>query len=126
MYSALPGLLVRLCLQAAALFKSLPSLVDIAIPDDAHFTVCGDVHGQYYDLVNIFELNGMPSETNPFLFNGARDVLAGGAGAVHLGGREAGRGSRHSLRQRAAEVRARGTRDARPLLPGRPAVRPSC
>ena len=35
-----------------------------------HFTVCGDVHGQYYDLLNIWEINGMPSETNPYIFNG--------------------------------------------------------
>jgi serine/threonine-protein phosphatase 5 len=28
------------------------------------------VHGQYYDLINIFEINGRPSDTNPYLFNG--------------------------------------------------------
>eukprot|EP01135_Chromosphaera_perkinsii_P002725 Nk52_evm93s226 gene=Nk52_evmTU93s226 len=56
--------------QARDLFKSLPSLVDIDVPEGTEFTICGDVHGQYYDLLNIFELNGLPSESNPYLFNG--------------------------------------------------------
>lgn len=53
-------------------FASLPSLLRISLPDtaDAHITVCGDTHGQFYDVCNIFALNGLPSETNPYLFNG--------------------------------------------------------
>lgn len=40
------------------------------VDDLEEITVCGDIHGQYYDLVNIFKINGMPSEENPYLFNG--------------------------------------------------------
>lgn len=50
--------------------RTQPSLVDIHVPDAAKFTICGDIHGQFYDLLNIFELNGMPSADNPYLFNG--------------------------------------------------------
>jgi len=50
--------------------KTQPSLVDIKVPDERKFTICGDIHGQFYDLLNIFELNGLPSEDNPYLFNG--------------------------------------------------------
>ena len=46
------------------------NIVDIDVPEGKKFTICGDIHGQYYDLMNIFELNGMPSEENPYLFNG--------------------------------------------------------
>ena len=60
----------QILLEILQYFSSQPSLVDISIPDDKKFTVCGDVHGQFFDLMNIFKLNGLPSEENPYLFNG--------------------------------------------------------
>lgn len=50
--------------------RAQPSLVDIKVPGEEKFTICGDIHGQFYDLMNIFEINGLPSEKNPYLFNG--------------------------------------------------------
>jgi len=51
-------------------YEKLPSLVALTIPQDGKITVCGDTHGQFFDLNNIFKLNGAPSASNPYLFNG--------------------------------------------------------
>jgi serine/threonine-protein phosphatase 5 len=61
---------LQILIQARNVLKAEKPVVDISVPEGKHVTVCGDVHGQYYDLLNIFELNGKPSETNPYLFNG--------------------------------------------------------
>eukprot|EP00565_Helicotheca_tamesis_P001480 CAMPEP_0185735170 /NCGR_PEP_ID=MMETSP1171-20130828/24497_1 /TAXON_ID=374046 /ORGANISM="Helicotheca tamensis, Strain CCMP826" /LENGTH=581 /DNA_ID=CAMNT_0028405371 /DNA_START=56 /DNA_END=1801 /DNA_ORIENTATION=+ len=70
----------RLLISAKHYFQSLSSLMEIPIPTESpdssdasakpRVTVCGDTHGQYYDVLNIFEMNGYPSKNNPYLFNG--------------------------------------------------------
>lgn len=57
----------KILLDVKSWFMAQPSLVDITIPEENKFTICGDIHGQYYDLLNIFKLNGLPSETNPYV-----------------------------------------------------------
>lgn len=47
-----------------------PSLIDYEIEDEEEITVCGDIHGQYYDVVNLFKINGYPGVANKYLFNG--------------------------------------------------------
>jgi len=59
-----------LCMAVIKFLQTEKTVCRVDVPPNTEFTVCGDVHGQYYDLLNIFEKNGPPSETNPYLFNG--------------------------------------------------------
>ncbi|KAG8342876.1 putative Tetratricopeptide repeat PPP5 TPR repeat region Calcineurin like phosphoesterase [Trypanosoma vivax] len=61
---------VFILLEVHKIFKKYPNFVFINVPDGEDITVCGDTHGQYFDLLNIFKLNGCPSQTNRYLFNG--------------------------------------------------------
>ncbi len=38
--------------------------------ENKRVTVCGDVHGQFFDVLNIFKIFGYPSEEKSYLFNG--------------------------------------------------------
>ena len=57
--------LQTLCFKAKQVFSTQSSLMEIQPPVIA----CGDIHGQYSDLLCIFDKNGFPPEVN-YLFLG--------------------------------------------------------
>ncbi|CAK8676635.1 serine/threonine-protein phosphatase 5-like [Clavelina lepadiformis] len=72
----------QILLEVKKIFFNLPSLVDVTLQKEEKLTVCGDIHGQYYDLCNIFDLNQLPSKENPYLFNG--DFVDRGSWSVEV------------------------------------------
>ncbi|CAM0884650.1 unnamed protein product [Alopecurus aequalis] len=56
----------HLCSAAKKVLLSQPTLLELPAP----ITICGDIHGQYLDLLRIFHATGSPSATNRYLFLG--------------------------------------------------------
>merc|ERR1719229_360655 len=53
------------------LLKAEKTLQRVAVPEGTKITVVGDIHGQFFDFVHMLEtVSGMPSPSNPMLFNG--------------------------------------------------------
>jgi len=57
--------IMALCHNAQQLMMSQPMFFELSAP----IHIVGDVHGQYYDLLRLFELGGFPPDTN-YLFLG--------------------------------------------------------
>ncbi|EYU18339.1 hypothetical protein MIMGU_mgv1a011573mg [Erythranthe guttata] len=55
----------QLCMQSREIFLRQPNLLEL----DAPIKICGDIHGQYSDLLRLFEYGGLPPKSN-YLFLG--------------------------------------------------------
>ena len=56
---------IDLCKKAIEIFDKEDNILSIKAP----VTVCGDIHGQFYDLIELFKIAGMPPNVQ-FLFMG--------------------------------------------------------
>lgn len=54
-----------ICTSALSVFKSQPMLIEISAP----VNICGDIHGQYHDLLRLFNKCGVPPKSN-YIFLG--------------------------------------------------------
>ncbi|CAO3594452.1 unnamed protein product [Absidia cylindrospora] len=57
--------IVAICRAAQEIFLSQPSLLELNPP----VKILGDIHGQYHDLIRLFEMGGFPPDAN-YLFLG--------------------------------------------------------
>ncbi|KAJ8513302.1 hypothetical protein OPV22_003736 [Ensete ventricosum] len=55
----------QLCVVSKELFLQQPNLLELEAP----IKICGDIHGQYSDLLRLFEYGGLPPQAN-YLFLG--------------------------------------------------------
>lgn len=60
-----PHQVIRILQMATETFLKEPTLLEVPAP----VTICGDVHGQYYDLMKLFDVGGDP-QTTKYLFLG--------------------------------------------------------
>ncbi|XP_063166813.1 serine/threonine-protein phosphatase with EF-hands 2 [Candoia aspera] len=65
-----PYYVLKLFQETEQHLSQLPNITSISTCYSEEITVCGDLHGQIFDLFHIFYKNGLPSPQKSYVFNG--------------------------------------------------------
>jgi len=57
-------------LDAISIFNKESTMQEMTVSAGQELKICGDLHGQYWDFMNMLKLAGKPSPDSPFIFNG--------------------------------------------------------
>lgn len=83
-HNVIPVTVVKKLINAASkIMRGEKNCVKIHVKEDSEVVIVGDIHGQFHDLIALFEENtGFPSDRQYFVFNG--NYVGGGSWGLEV------------------------------------------